>query len=922
MSRVVSARRPRPARRVLLLVALVATLLVAPPLSGGAGAGPNATGPIVPTNWPYATTPQFPPTGPGTPGTVPTAGTASKGGTDGSVDGPTREGDGRGSPESGPCPSGVGTLTQPTSPVEPGDLFTPATDGFVGETPSAPGAPRAVFHAGSGTPTGTGADGAAQFRVGPTGLEQLRVQAHFWDDWQNGPQLAMARVWLESLTGSVKYDYPFWTFPANYGPQFKCYADDPSLGSNKFYFDWWVTVPPAIAAEPGFNVRFEVLAFNGASMLGADQNTLHVGPAPTEPGQQVLSALALALDDSAVVDTNGAPDDAESVLKAQLLPAVNGFLGGLAGTSSPLNNDQGEKKGDFVISQFTHAQPTLDLSLRPTSTGSTMAPATVHQDCWSAFLGFVGGCWAVFLPGGPVPSGPADDEHRLWITATLPDFDMHGNVSWSPIGADYHVSGDLTVVLSVALDVDPVTGGFSVAPDVRVEDFEVDLDDDLWIDIWQWFYDLLVNENKLENLIEKLVDTANVSVPAVANGLPGLATAIDAAVRTQVTRLDGILAGGLGVGSGGFGVMPLQFQSTCGPLGCDGFRAGNIGMWSQGIDLVMNTGATNTGDAGRYPKTYDPETGDTADEVHGRTAPNGQAFDVGLWADAALVNQILTSVGASGVLDVGGSVAGLPVTVRGEVAPMLIPTAQLGLPSPDDKPLTILWPNVQVDLGGPRFAVDVAVGVDATIDETTGHLVPSAAVGINPRLLQCPGFELICGFLANPDLQEQFAQWLGGNVIQPLLASSIGQVAIPQVVGIRVGGGSVASVEGNLAAFVDLAPVPRLSLELAANQAPGSQVLESVTLSALPQWYPGSGNYLVDWHVENEDGSVVYDSPGGGETTLDLTLPLSAFGPDDDGCVATAGVEAQVTVTRQGWTLSDSASELYTWFIDDSGICQ
>jgi hypothetical protein len=899
----------------MLVAALVAALLAVPIAAGPAGAGPgpagpNPTGPVTRASWPYASSAQFPKKG-GT-ATAQPAPTSPRGG----------EGSGgpRGGPESGPCPNGVGELNQPTSPVQPGALFTPATDGFVGRTASAPGSPRAVYHAGSGTPAGTGANPAAQFRH-LAGGEQLRVQAHFWDDWVNGPQVAMVRVWLESLTSSASFDYPFWTFPFTFHPQFKCYADDTNPGSNKFYFDWWVPVPAGIAAEPGFNVRVEVLGVNGAVLYGADQNSLHVGPPPTSPGQQVPAALALALDDGAVVDTHGGVDDAESVLREQLVPAVTDFLAGLDGSSSPLRNSNGEQKGSFNISRFAFTPPQLDLSLRPTSTSSVMAPGQVVEDCWHAFFGFVGGCWSINLPGGPVPSGPPDDEHRLWITARLPHFDMHGNVSWSPIGADYHISGDLTVTLSVAFDVDAASGGLSVAPDVRVEDVAINLGDDLWIDIWQWFYDLIINENKLENLIRKLVTTANRSIPALANSVPALATAIDGAVRTAMFRLDAVLAGGLSVGAGGFGLSPLQFRTTCEPLGCDGFRAGNIGLWAQGLDLAVNTGATNLGDGSRYPRTYDPQTGATTDQVHTRTGPNGQPFDVGLWVDAALVNQILTAVGSSGILDASTDLGGTAVSIRGEVAPMLVPTAQLGLGSPEGRPFTILWPNVQVDVAGARFAVDVAVGVDATVDGSSGHLVPSAAVALNIKLLRCPGLELVCGLVANSALLDQFEQWLGDGVIRPLLSNSIGQVAIPQVLGIRVDGASVASVQGNLAAFVDLAPVPTLGVRLTPVLDGG--VLQQVVVEAEPAWYPGSGPYQVEWLIRDGHGTVIYQSPPGGEPNLERSFWALQLSPVDDGCVTSAGIDVQVTVSRSGWTRQAAAADTWFWWTPGSnGTCQ
>ncbi len=921
-----------PRRGRLLLIGVVATLLLVPPLVGPAGADPNPTGPIQPTSWPYSSTPQFPTTPTGEPGGVVAdvgpsgaspsgAGTAGGGTAASSPKSPTRGDGGAVSVDGerstkGPCPSGVGTLTKPTSPVEVGDIFTPATDGFVGRTASAAGAVREVYAAGSGAPAGTGADPAAQFRYQSGRGEQLRVQAHFWDDYINGPQVAMVRVWLESLTASVSYDYPFYTLANGHGPQFKCYADDTDPGSNRFYFDEWVDVPSTMV-EPGFNVRVEVLSLGGLQLHHADQNTLHVGPPPTSPGTAVTSALALALDDSALIDTNGAPDDVESLLRAQLAPAVRDFVHGLEGTSIPIRNAAGEQKGSFNISKFTLSDPSINLYLKATSTGSTAAPDTSYSDCFDGPFG-LDLCFTIPIPGGQVPAGPPDDEYRLWIDASISQFDMHGNVSRSPFGADYHVPGSLDLTLSVALDVDPATGGLSISPDVRVENLDVHLDDELWIDIWQWVYDLLVNEDKIENLIVTVVEASNALVPAFANGNPALASAIDAAVRTQVTRLDGILGGGLALGGGGFGVLPLQFQTTCAPVGCDGFRAGDIGLWQQGLDLAVTTGATDKTGGSRYPKTYDPDTDDTSVDVHGRTTPSGGPFDVGLWADAALVNQVLTAVGASGVLDVSGSIGGAPVSIRGEVAPALVPTDSLGLASPGGAELTVLWPNTQVSVGDARFAVDVAVGVDATVDGTTGHLVPSAAVGINIRILRCPGLQLICGLLADPNLLDQFEQWLGSAVIQPLLSDSIGQIALPQVLGMRVADASLVDDGGNLAAFVDLAAVPELSLQVTANWGQGFHApLESVTLEADPRWFPGSGDHVVHWSISNQDGTQVYESPAAGESDLDKTLPMSAFFPEVDGCSARAEVHAAVTVSRGGWTRNSDVHRSYHWFIDD-----
>ncbi len=822
----------------------------------------------------------------------------------------------------GPCPNGqTGDAQMPPVGTAYGAIFSPATDSFVGTGPA--GSSRPVHREGSGTPAGTGVDPAPEFASGHNG-ETLRVQAHFWADPVNGPQFSMVRVRMASLTTSSAHTYPFWTFAGGFHPQFNCYADDESSGSNAFYFDWEVPLADGIVAEPGFSVKVEVLSFDGTVLHDSDVNTVHVGPPPTGTGEMVESAAGVALDEGVIVDTNGAPDDLESVLRSRFLPILDDMFEGLEEVDISLTDQFGVPKGAFAIKEAS-GDLSVDLWLEPTTTGS----ATVDPDPVFVLLHpLFGAPLPVVVPLPPFvePSGPDDDEYRLHARATLDDALFKGIVSYSPFGADWELGMDIDLELSVAID----TTANRLAPtaDLRLEDIDIDVTHE-HIDIWQWFYDLLVNEETLtEDLIVPVLESHSGPIAQMLlSGGPGgtLAGSVDGVLSRTFTNIDDVLGGGVTVGNGGFGLLAPELQDTCDPLGCDGFGAGQVMLWQEGLDVLVDTGVTNLG-TDRFTGVYDPDTGDVGEAVHDRATDSGGHFDVGVILDAALLNQELDALASAGLLDLGLTLdGGIQVTTTPEVAPAFIPTEQLGLAGPESAPLMLLLPNLQVDVGGARFAVDVAAGVDASVDPGTGELIPEVDVALNVNLLQCPGLELVCGLINNDALLDAFEAAVVSLLVDPLVENSLGRITVPAVLELQLGSAHVAQLDGNVAVFADIVPTPRVDVDIVGDfTTPGAGnptiQLDSVEVSALPEFLPGSGPYTVHWTIRDAANTVIYSSPPGGEPNLSIQLDADELNPQDFGGELYAEVGASVTVSRGGVSVSDSDRERF-WWLDPDVLC-
>ncbi|MEZ5239587.1 MAG: hypothetical protein R2716_11820 [Microthrixaceae bacterium] len=816
----------------------------------------------------------------------------------------------------------VGEATMPADGTPVGSIFAPGTDSFVGRSPAGSGRP--VHDPGGGTPAGTGVDPSPEFADGQSG-ETLRVQAHFWDDPNTAPIWGMARVTIASLTDSTTRTYPFWTLAGGFRPQFKCYADDDQPLQHRFYFDWEIPVTPGIVAEPGFGVRFEVLAYDGLELRSADVNTVHVGPPPTGIGEVVPASLGVAMDEGVIVDTNNTPDDLESVLRAEVQPLIDDAYRGLAGFELPINNSAGVRKGNFTIKTVS-GTPAIDLSLEPTTTSSQTVPADPVVACLSPIVGS-NVCLVVPIPGHTEPSGPDDDEHRLHVRASIDDALFTGIVERSPVGADWELGFDLELELSVGIDI--AAGGSAPEADVRLEDLSIDVTHE-HIDIWQWLWDLLANEEALtEDLLVPVLENHGGAIGhALFEGQLGqdLVDTLNAVVADELTSLDGFLGDGVAVGSGGFGFQPLRWLPTCAPLGCDGFGAGDVLLWAEGMDVLAETGVTNLG-SDRFEQVYDPETGSVASAVHQRTTDTGGHFDIGAIIDATLLNQALSALGSSGILDAQANLQGTQVDLTPEVAPIFVPSQQLGLSDPGDPPLMLFLPNLQVELsGGARFSVDLAAGVDATVDAATGDLLPSAVVALNISLLECPGFAIVCGLLSDAALLDAFESFVASEVVAPLLDNTLGRIAIPQLLQVQLGSAHVAQLDGNVAVYADVVPSPRASVSIEPNyQTPGAggpfgTELVDVTFEVSPSFFPGSGNYSVSWTVSDAQGTVVYASPPGGESATSVTLAAAQLNPQGNGIELSAQANVAVTVQRAGASASDSASQWF-WWLDPDGPC-
>ena len=362
------------------------------------------------------------------------------------------------------------------------------------------------------------------------------------------------------------------------------------------------------------------------------------------------------------------------------------------------------------------------------------------------------------------------------------------------------------MVLTAGLHAVP--GSAFVTTDLRVESVTINFTDS-WLDIWQWLYDLLLNEESLDEAITSVLQIGDVLIAPFLNGTGttgSIATALDGILATRITAIQNTLGSGVSLpGGGGFSVGNIGFLNACAPMGCQG---GEILMSARGLETMASASINDTLPAGaprRFPFVYaPPQSPGIASLIQTRTSPSGFAFDLGLFVNGALLNHGFRALAEGGLLDQALTVAGGQVQLRALAAPQYLPGAGTG-----GKPLNILIPNLLItNSAGTRVTADLALGVDATVDPGTGQLVPTADVGFKFTVLGCEGGPVLCD-LTNSAVVAALQDAILQYVVNPLLANSIGQIALPSVLGLVVSGAKVESIGGTLAVMVNAAPSPR-----------------------------------------------------------------------------------------------------------------
>lgn len=334
-------------------------------------------------------------------------------------------------------------------------------------------------------------------------------------------------------------------------------------------------------------------------------------------------------------------------------------------------------------------------------------------------------------------------------------------------------------------------------------------------------------------------------------------------------------------------------------------------MASASINDTLPAGAPR-----RFPFVYaPPQSPGIASLIQTRTSPSGFAFDLGLFVNGALLNHGFRALAEGGLLDQALTVAGGQVQLRALAAPQYLPGAGTG-----GKPLNILIPNLLItNSAGTRVTADLALGVDATVDPGTGQLVPTADVGFKFTVLGCEGGPVLCD-LTNSAVVAALQDAILQYVVNPLLANSIGQIALPSVLGLVVSGAKVESIGGTLAVMVNAAPSPRATATAAFSGGNPHTAPTSFSTTVNPAFFPGSGAYSVHWVIiDGVDGSVVVNVTNNSTT---MNLDAEDFTTDTwEPCIRLKSADVQVTVTRGGYSATATASAERDWFVNSNLPC-
>jgi hypothetical protein len=294
-----------------------------------------------------------------------------------------------------------------------------------------------------------------------------------------------------------------------------------------------------------------------------------------------------------------------------------------------------------------------------------------------------------------------------------------------------------------------------------------------------------------------------------------------------------------------------------------------------------------------------------------------QTTDVGIL-------DIITKVDAS-----GDGTPDTDINIHPSVAPMYLPTAPAGWPTPGDVNLYV--PSLRISIPVPQvatMATDIRMGASATIDTATNHLVPSVGqVSVTSRFLRLgpsintlldPSNDVIVG-IATSKIRE---------AVPPKLAEALAPIALPDLksmfgtpgftpvvmsnLSVRTVGG------GHLGIHLDVNPNPaKVAVGVAFNGGSDTTPPTSFTVHASPTQFPGTGDYTVSWRIlDAATNSVVYQSPAGGEVGLDKTLPVTGVTTTvADPCFGerSMGVRVFVTVTRANVTASGQGDGSGGW---------
>ena len=868
-------------------------------------------------------------------------------------------------PGSDPADCNQGGLTSPAGVVPPGYVYTPTLFSGVAVDPQpddtfAADAPGHAVHTGRLTRRTTG------------GREEFLVCAHVGTNTPDpalralagpaGPATLTARVTVISASGATtSYDMG--------DPRLSASLVLPYNGSTtgaEGLAGAWIPFTDDLR-EPGFTLRVEVRGTpatpgGGTNLvMGADEVFVHLGPAPYARNQRVPEAVGVAIDDSAIGErsTDPGPDDLSTLFGRELRALLTDRIAGMAPSAieSDWDWDPGlttlanAASGTIDDAWFQPSAATLDVvpidadesRLQVHLAGTVGIDMTIEPNSFGTVSILAGSCGVdasvnISIDLG-FTVGVSPDRARPTVAVAL--------VASSVDTTRIHAQGPLLalgVIVPFPLPCSALEDNFSAAIEKRITEKFDELNDGATRDEVQ---QLIEAKLRPADLATGPLSTAGVTLPGgVGFGL-ALGRWVDTAPSGQ-GRTGGAewihpegmdLAAGLAVTDQGGSRFPYSYvpSATASVVRQTHERTRTIRVrrlpeLSARARVILGA-VTAVGTAG------------------GQLVDASADFDLGMVVSGATVNQLLRALAAGGprqlqtaplpvaerafpgrpglpaqpdvgLLDLtasvdasGDGVDDLDIGVRPAIAPLYLPTAPGGWPTPGD--LNVYVPSLRVAIPVPQvatMAADIRIGATATIDTATNHLVPQVtAISVQPRFLR-----LGATINAMPDPAQNPIVALAGQklreAIPPRITAALTPIALPDLKALFTTPGftpvvlanlSVRTVGGgHLGVHLDVKPNPaRVAVTTAFDGGSDTEPPTSYTVRATPTQFPGTGAYTTSWVVRDAaGGAVVYRSPEGGDSGLELTLPTTGLQTVvDDPCSGDRSLGIRVTATvRRG----------------------
>lgn len=616
--------------------------------------------------------------------------------------------------------------------------------------------------------------------------------------------------------------------------------------------------------EPVFQVKAAVSdnATYPTAFYGADMRTVHLGRPPlghhstfTNGGFGVTAGRGVIIDDNGV-----AADDLESTIRTPVANAVTNALSGLDDTSSWVlgKKNAGSNWGwfGFHINNSNPTPPNVDIEWTPTTKG-----------------------------------GAVDDEHRLKGTISMNDWLIEGYASlpWASLGlipCYFKMKVDWSASIYAAVDIHD--GARTILqPDIEIGPVDLGVHSMFTSPV-----PLGCNSLYLFLFADRWAETLNEILPLVNHVM---------ANQMQVQpNVQNVVPATIPIGGGqNMQTLFAGWNDTCAPYGCDGHRAGDMGMSWAGLEATGDLRFTDTLPVGAtrdFPASYSPTTAGTAnDRVRFHFGPQNEITDFSAWINPAVLNQMLRVMAEHGRLDLQFDPS-TPSTARS--APIYLST-----PIAPDKPLGLFVPHLEIDPAGPNlFAVDAFAAVGVDFNPATRKLVPAPVspsdpgLGIGVWTLNCDSpLWVVCDGI--PGVASDVLNWAGNTLLNPLLQNSIGQVTVPNTGSFPLSSVKILNEDGHLGI--------RASVGATQLRVWGDMNAATYNFDTYWEGLPGSGPVTYMWTIKDVvSGTNIFSYTGQqwqffGFPTNALT-PLNLLGTQLRAATAT------VQASRGGQTISAS----------------